>query len=328
MQNTKLRTVASLLLAIVALSWCSCAKLPARLDRTHAVGQAGMFLKRESLHRLIELSLVTPNEGESAYALGHVVEKWREEYGVETCGYVDPEADSQSRERFLIRFTARGPARFLPGYFDELNPAADFRVRKLERHTKEGIGTPMRALRENTGRTPLEHHYPPEAITREVTAVLHERGRSDGTKVLEIELLCALYHESVAVGGKRSELAADYSVALASLLERAKDLSRAEVADLFSSSPTRDPKLYLLEPYDPRKEPLVMIHGLLDSPLAWAELTNSLRSDPEIRKRYQIWHYLYNTSAPALYSGRLLRTQYRDLRRELDPGLNDRASKR
>ncbi|MEM6916728.1 MAG: alpha/beta fold hydrolase, partial [Verrucomicrobiota bacterium] len=77
-----------------------------------------------------------------------------------------------------------------------------------------------------------------------------------------------------------------------------------------------------------RKEPLIMVHGLLDSPLAWSALTNELRSDPKIRSRYQIWHFLYNTSAPALYSGRLLRNQYKEMRREFDPGLDDRASRR
>jgi hypothetical protein len=61
-------------------------------------------------------------------------------------------------------------------------------------------------------------------------------------------------------------MAADYSVALGALLERAKSLKKSEVADLLTPSPTRDPKLYLMEPYDPRKEPLIMIHGLLDSP--------------------------------------------------------------
>lgn len=123
-------------------------------------------------------------------------------------------------------------------------------------------------------------------------------------------------------------MAADYSVALAALLERAGNLKKSEVGDLFTASPDREPNLYLMEPYDPRKEPLIMIHGLLDSPLAWAELTNALRSVPEVRQRYQIWHFLYNTSAPALYSGRLLRTQLREMRREFDPGRSHPASRK
>lgn len=68
-----------------------------------------------------------------------------------------------------------------------------------------------------------------------------------------------------------------------------------------------------------------MVHGLLDTSLAFAKLSNELWADDEIRRRYQIWHYLYNTSAPALYSGRLLQGQLRELRGLLDPSGTDRA---
>ena len=306
----------------------SCSMVPAKLERSHALGQRGCPFAQESLHSLLELSLVTPNEGESAHALGHVVEEWRAEFGEASSGIVEPGKDSAGSTRFQVRFIANGRAKFLPAYFDEISPAVDFKVKKLERFTKEGVGAPLKALRENLGREAIEVHYPPEAITREITAVIHSRGKRGGFHHLEIEMLCTLSHENVVVGGRRKELAAGYSVALAGLLERAKNLSRSEVGDLLTNRPNRDPKLYLMEPYDPGKEHLIMIHGLLDSPLAWSALTNELRSDPEIRRRYQIWHYLYNTSAPALYSGRILRTQYREMQREFDPGLNDRASQK
>jgi pimeloyl-ACP methyl ester carboxylesterase len=91
--------------------------------------------------------------------------------------------------------------------------------------------------------------------------------------------------------------------------------------------PKRKPQLYLMEPYDPNKEPLIMIHGLFDTPLAWAKLSNDLWADEKFREKYQIWHFLYNTSAPALYSGRVLRTQLRKLRPMLDPSGSDPAMK-
>ena len=83
-----------------------------------------------------------------------------------------------------------------------------------------------------------------------------------------------------------------------------------------------------MEPYDPKREPLIMIHGLLSTPLAWAETSNNLWADDVIRQRYQIWHYHYNTSAPALYSARILRSQIKELRTILDPDGNDPASRR
>ena len=36
----------------------------------------------------------------------------------------------------------------------------------------------------------------------------------------------------------------------------------------------------MLEPYDPNKMPVVMVHGLWSSPVTWMEMFNDLRSDP------------------------------------------------
>ena len=314
----------ALLLATAVIA-SSCAVAPARLDRVHMLGQSHCEFHEVSLHALLEVALENPNQGRSAHALGHVVEEWKKLDQQTRAEAVRPSEDSRSKTPFRIRFRTSGPTRYSPDYFDTLSPAVDYRVRKIERFQKSGVGATLRSVRENRRVEPVESWYPPEAITREVTAVIHPRGIRKGIREVEIELICALHHESVFVNGKREPLAADYSVALASMLERTKNLKRSEVADLFTTSPSRDPQLYLMERYDPTKEPLIMIHGLLDSPLAWAELTNELRNVPEIRQRYQIWHYLYNTSAPALYSGRILRTQYRQLRSELDPNRRDRA---
>ena len=55
-------------------------------------------------------------------------------------------------------------------------------------------------------------------------------------------------------------------------------------------------------PYSPDRIPIIMVHGLRSTPLAWQQLTNELIGDPEIRERYQFWHYLYPTGFPFLTS--------------------------
>jgi pimeloyl-ACP methyl ester carboxylesterase len=142
---------------------------------------------------------------------------------------------------------------------------------------------------------------------------------------VHIDLLCPLQNDEVTVDGETLPLAADFSVPWAALLERSGSLSLSRYGDFIDKTPDREPRLYLMEPYDPDKVPLIMIHGLLDTPLVWAQLSNELWADGEIRSRYQIWHYLYNTSAPALYSGRILRNQLRELRPLLDPTGSDPA---
>ena len=67
----------------------------------------------------------------------------------------------------------------------------------------------------------------------------------------------------------------------------------------------------MLEPYQPGKIPVVLVHGLLSSPLTWTPLFNDLRADPELRERFQFWFYFYPTGNPYLATAA-------DLRRDLD----------
>lgn len=54
----------------------------------------------------------------------------------------------------------------------------------------------------------------------------------------------------------------------------------------------------MVEPYDPERIPVVMVHGLWSSPTTWMEMFNDLRAYPDIRKRYQFWFYQYPTGQP------------------------------
>src|SRR6266487_793126 len=64
----------------------------------------------------------------------------------------------------------------------------------------------------------------------------------------------------------------------------------------------RPHRLYLMQPYSPDRIPIIMVHGLRSTPLAWQELTNELMGDPVLGRRYQVWHYLYPTGLPFLTS--------------------------
>ena len=63
---------------------------------------------------------------------------------------------------------------------------------------------------------------------------------------------------------------------------------------------SRKPQIYLLDPYDPDKIPLLMVHGLQSTPVAFATLVNALRQDPEIGDKYQVWQFYYASGTPVL----------------------------
>ncbi|MEM9366576.1 MAG: hypothetical protein AAGD07_11320 [Planctomycetota bacterium] len=81
--------------------------------------------------------------------------------------------------------------------------------------------------------------------------------------------------------------------------------------------------LYMLEPYDPNRIPVLMVHGLWSSPLTWMDMFNDLRSFPEIRERYQFWFYLYPSGQPFWSSATQLRGDLFEMRKTFDPAARD-----
>ena len=84
---------------------------------------------------------------------------------------------------------------------------------------------------------------------------------------------------------------------------------------------TKDPimGLYMVQPYEPGKIPVLLVHGLWSSPMTWMEMFNDLRSSPDIRQHYQFWFYLYPTSQPFWLSAAQLRRDLAEVRQVLDP---------
>ena len=75
----------------------------------------------------------------------------------------------------------------------------------------------------------------------------------------------------------------------------------------------------MLEPYDPDKIPVLMVHGLWSNLITWMEMFNDLRGTPEIRDQYQFWFYLYLTGQPFWATVSQLRNELATAKRRLDP---------
>ncbi|HEY5778450.1 MAG TPA: alpha/beta fold hydrolase, partial [Terrimicrobiaceae bacterium] len=94
------------------------------------------------------------------------------------------------------------------------------------------------------------------------------------------------------------------------------------------SSVRRKPQIYLLDPYDPAKTPLLMVHGLQSTPVAFAQLVDALRSDPEVRAKYQLWQFYYPSGSPVLANAADLRESLDRTIRALDPENRSAAARR
>ncbi|MGE8560086.1 MAG: esterase/lipase family protein, partial [Acinetobacter sp.] len=62
------------------------------------------------------------------------------------------------------------------------------------------------------------------------------------------------------------------------------------------------PHLYMLEPYNPKKKVIVLVHGLASSPEAWIRLTNDIMGDAVLRENFQVWQIFYSTNMPIIES--------------------------
>jgi len=83
----------------------------------------------------------------------------------------------------------------------------------------------------------------------------------------------------------RLPLETDLTTPLAYFLARS-DLQEVGYAGfLRPDQEERKSGIYTFEPYQAGKIPVVMVHGLLSSPLTWLAMFNDLRADPQLRER-------------------------------------------
>jgi len=227
-----------------------------------------------------------------------------------------------------VRFHPGGDGIYPRSHFDRLEPALRYDVDGLPHHQGPGVGVPMVGYRTNRHRESHEQWYSDKLITRAVTAVVIPGPARDGQRSAEIRLYDRHKTESIPVAGRKQTLAWDFSVPWAAQLETSRPLNEIGFFSAFRWKAPRPAGFHLTEDYDPRRTPVICIHGLFSTSLAWAELTNEIWGDPALRQRYQVWHYLYPTNRPALYSSMILRRQLDELRKKLDPDGNDPAMKR
>jgi len=71
-----------------------------------------------------------------------------------------------------------------------------------------------------------------------------------------------------------------------------------------------------LQPFNPNKTVVLVIHGLKDSQATWTPMINKLRGDPVIRKHYQFWFYSYPTGYPFPYSAAILREELDEVEKQ------------
>src|SRR5260370_36068484 len=102
-----------------------------------------------------------------------------------------------------------------------------------------------------------------------------------------------LISDRVSLAGRNYPLAADLSIGTAALLAKDRPQRLGFIRMVRPAKYAYTARLVPLQPYDPHKIPVMMVHGLPDTPATWAPFLNELRSDPQINERYQLSVYNY-----------------------------------
>jgi pimeloyl-ACP methyl ester carboxylesterase len=215
---------------------------------------------------------------------------------------------------------------------DQLIIASDYLVSGLPtRNYQYGLGVPLIGVHnaEHPGKEGPERFYPPE-MAFPLTAFLIPNSRLHDPAAdiapprdCRLQLVDPVRHPVVGPPTASLSVEADMSTPLAYMWSRT-DLDRHRWTGLFRPGEAlARAHLMLLRPYEPGKIPVVMVHGLISSPLAWIPMLNELLRDPSIQQRYQFLLFMYPTGVPLPIAAALLRDSLQEVEQTYNPSGRD-----
>jgi hypothetical protein len=195
----------------------------------------------------------------------------------------------------------------------EFTPADEFDVGGkyvTERTTRDGLGAPIVAV-ERQASLKRRQQLAPSRIFRTVSAIAQFHGHR-----CVIEFCDPLDTETAKFYGRTVPLAADFTVPLAVMLQQTDPAKHELWRVLNPEKYAQSAAIERLQPFNPNKTVVLVIHGLKDSQATWTPMINKLRDDPVIRKHYQFWFYSYPTGYPFAYSAAILREELDEVEKE------------
>ena len=214
--------------------------------------------------------------------------------------------------------------------FERFELVNDFQISGIDNHYRTfGLGVPLIAVRKPTSEnvSSFEKYYPP-SLSVPMTAFLEVLSfdASEGRLRALLRLFDPQQQTIVETKSGAAPLESDLTVPIAYYLQNPLLNS-----DLISTASLLDANIaanyygfYMLEPFDPKKIPVVMVHGLWSSPVTWMKMFNDLNSNVWLRENYQFWFYMYPTGQPFWITAAEMRRDLKQLK--LDVGAQPESS--
>ncbi|AWH16741.1 hypothetical protein C1922_05130 [Stenotrophomonas sp. ZAC14D2_NAIMI4_7] len=164
-----------------------------------------------------------------------------------------------------------------------------------------------------------------------VTALLRFQGETledvMRTRRVELDAYSPEATERITLHGESVPLAGNFTAAYGLWLAQS-GFATQSLRTLFGlSEGIGEPHIYLMQPWDPNRRIIFMLHGLASSPEAWVNLANEIMGDPELRSQFQVWQVYYPTNAPIALNRYEIATAFNDTLKHFDPQGSAPASK-
>jgi len=137
---------------------------------------------------------------------------------------------------------------------------------------------------------------PKRGLVSPVTATLDFNGVN-----ATLGLIDPAVQSSVRLRGKVEPLAADFTAPIA-FHPTNRSFLDGLMGFIHADKYVDTTALYMLHPYDPKRIPVVLVHGLVSSPQIWANVINEVEGNPQLRGRFQFWVFRYATGNPVVFS--------------------------
>lgn len=215
--------------------------------------------------------------------------------------------------------------------------ASDYEITGLNTPVyRYGVGVPLIGVRttevkKGEALAPTERFYPPE-MAFPLTAFLVPNSRLRGPagaagedRKCTLELIDPVRHRAVGSQDNLMAVESDLSKPLAYMWSKT-DLDHFRWKGLLRPEQGMErTNLLLIRPYEPGKIPVVMVHGLISSPLAWIPLLNEMLQDVHIQQKYQFMLFMYPTGVPIPIAAASLRDTLLQAKQLYDPNGTDPA---
>ena len=194
-----------------------------------------------------------------------------------------------------------------PDEFTSFKLASDVKESVVKTPDKrQGIGGVLLGVRQLD---PQENFATKEGLKAAVTATLDFHGH-DATLSLNDPVRKA----TVAIDGKVRPLAADFSAPICDFQRKDPTLFGLKEA-LRPGRYVGDTGIFLLQPYDPQRIPVIFVHGLISTPYIWMDPINQINEDPVLRAHYQPLVFAYPSGYPFAYTALQFREQLAKLQK-------------